>query len=50
MSFNPLLIAQQIYAELAPCGITAVATCMTRLRVTINDKRKFDLAKLKAIT
>lgn len=50
MSFNPSLIAQQIYTELAPCGITAVATCMTRLRVTINDKRKFDLAKLKAIT
>lgn len=49
MSFNPSQIAQQIYTELRPCGVSAVATCMTRLRITIKDKDKFNLVALKGI-
>lgn len=49
MSFNPLQIAKQIYEQLAPCEISAVATCMTRLRVTLEDKSKLDIVAIKAI-
>lgn len=50
MSFNPSQIAQQIYTELAPCNVSAVGICMTRLRITIQDKAKFNIDKLKSIT
>ena len=49
MSFDPQLIARQIHSQLAQSGIGEVATCMTRLRVTVRNKGQIDIAALKQI-
>ena len=49
MSFNPQLIAQKIFAETSAGKITAVATCMTRLRITLANKELITPANIKAI-
>ena len=49
-TFNPELIAQQIWDVVSPHGITAVEICMTRLRITLQHKELVDIAKIKAIS
>lgn len=49
MSFDPQVIARQIHSKLAQSGIGEVATCMTRLRVTVRNKGQIDIAALKQI-
>lgn len=48
-AFNPQLIAEQIFAELTNTGIVGVDKCMTRLRVTLNNKQKIQLNAIKSI-
>ena len=50
MSFNPELIAEQVFAEVKNHGIVDVVTCMTRLRITLSDTNSVNITKLKAVT
>lgn len=50
MSFNPTQISEQIYAQLSPSTILDVATCMTRLRISLKNMQNVDVAKLKGIS
>jgi len=49
MSFNPQQIADELIAKVAPAGIISVTTCMTRLRLSLSDKDKLNIADIKAI-
>lgn len=49
MSFNAEKIATEILGQLAPADITAVATCMTRLRISVADKSLVNFEILKKI-
>lgn len=47
--FDPVKIAADLYVELKAGNITAIATCMTRLRVTLSDAAAVNQSKIKAI-
>lgn len=49
MSFNAERIANEILNQLKLAKIENVATCMTRLRVSVANQDKVDLATIKAI-
>mgnify|MGYP000585431855 CR=1 FL=1 len=49
MSFNAERIANEILNQLKLAKIENVATCMTRLRVSVANQDKVDLASIKAI-
>lgn len=49
MSFNPKQIALDVYNEIGQAGITDVTTCMTRLRISLNNISKLNTNTLKKV-
>jgi phosphotransferase system IIB component len=49
MSFNPQVVADQIFQLTSIGSIKTVAVCMTRFRINLSDYSQIDLAALKEI-